>query len=171
LLRGDLVASEEMRSLRDQVAGGFLRRPGVTGVGIGAKVVEGRPAGPVAVTVFVEEKLPRTSLTAAQLLPPDVDGVPTDVLVLRDLRLAAEPIGTVYPNDGVYADDARHRPITGGMAVRGNLVDNQLGTIGCLLHPANEPPASATKVYALTCHHVIALYLPRRASVLVAGPS
>ncbi|MEJ3750509.1 hypothetical protein WEI85_45540 [Actinomycetes bacterium KLBMP 9797] len=149
-----------MRNLRDQVAREFLTRPGVTGVGIGAKVVEGRPTGQVAVTVFVEEKLPRTSLTAAELLPPEVDGVPTDVLMLRDPQLAAEPIGAKHPDEGVYVDDERHRPITGGMAIRGNVVENQLGTIGCLLHAANEPPGAAANVYALTCHHVIANVSP-----------
>src|SRR5687768_11675178 len=122
-----------MRELRDRVSGEFLRRSGVTGVGIGAKVVAGRPTGQLAVTVFVAEKLPRTALTAAQLLPPDVAGVPTDVLVLRDPRYAAEPIGAVHPEVDVFADNGRHRPITGGVAIRGDLAADQIGTLGCLL--------------------------------------
>jgi hypothetical protein len=152
------VASEEMQNLRGQVAGEFFRRPGVTGVGVGAKVVVGRPTGQVAVTVFVREKLPRAALTAAELLPPDVDGVPTDVLVLRDPQLAAEPIGAVYPRDDhTYADNERHRPIVGGTAMRGSLVEGNVGTLGCLLHARND----ATRVYALTCHHVLANVLPQ----------
>ncbi|MEU7867121.1 hypothetical protein [Dactylosporangium sp. NPDC049140] len=146
------MASEEMRNLRDQVSGELLGRRGITGVGIGAKVVDGRPIGQVAVTVFVEEKLPRAALAPGEMVPPDVGGVPTDVLVLRGAQPVAEPIGTKYPGDDFYADNERHRPITGGVAIRGDIVQGQVGTLGCLLHKVGDP----TQVYGLTCHHVLA---------------
>lgn len=152
------MASEEMRNLRTQVAREFLGRPGITGVGVGAKIVDGEPTGQAAVTVFVREKVPRADLAPADVVPPDVDGVPTDVLVLRDPRPAGEPLGAVYPaDDDTFVDKDRHRPITGGVAMRGSLVEGNIGTLGCLLHAVSDP----TAIYALTCHHVLAKVLPR----------
>ncbi|OLF06000.1 hypothetical protein BLA60_33655 [Actinophytocola xinjiangensis] len=98
------------------------------------------------------------ALAPADVLPPDVDGVPTDVLVMRDPRPAGEPLGAVYPaTDDTFVDNARHRPLTGGVAMRGSLVEGNIGTLGCLLHAVGDPNA----VYALTCHHVLASVLPR----------
>ncbi|MFI6303156.1 hypothetical protein ACIBCH_14895 [Amycolatopsis thailandensis] len=147
-----------MRNLRHRVAGEFLGRPGITGVGVGAKIVDGQPNGQVAVTVFVREKLPRAALDAADLVPADVGGVPTDVLVLRDPRPAVEPIGTVYPKDEhTFVDNDRHRPIIGGVVMNGSLMEGNVGTLGCLLRAVQDP----NQVYALTCHHVLSQVDPR----------
>ncbi|MDQ2588398.1 hypothetical protein CKY47_31460 [Saccharothrix yanglingensis] len=122
----------------------------MTGVGIGAKVVNGQPTGQVAVTVFVQEKLPAAELSAEEVIPADVDGVATDVVVLRDFQLVDEPLGAVYKDENV--DEGRHRPIEGGIALKGAVNGAGAGSIGCILLHKEDP----AKVYALTCHHVIA---------------
>jgi hypothetical protein len=145
------VASEAVKAVRSRAAARFIGRPGVTGVGIGAKVVDGRPTGQIAVTVFVQEKRPREQVPADELIPPEVEGVVTDVLVLRDFQLVAEPPGARFVEKPV--DAGRHRPIMGGLEVRGGLTGTLSGSIGCILLDRAGDPA---KVYALTCHHVVA---------------
>ncbi len=52
----------------------------VVGVGIGRKLVRGRPTSRTAVRIYVERKLPRESVRPDYFLPKRIGGVPTDVV-------------------------------------------------------------------------------------------
>ena len=61
----------------------FLRLPGITGVGLGPKIVKGRAISKPAVVVFVDRKKPMAELEPSRQIPPEIGGIPTDVEVLR----------------------------------------------------------------------------------------
>lgn len=77
---------EEIRSIKDRIEGDLLKLPGVTGVDIGEKHVEGRPTGELAIRVLVRSKKAPNTIPATELIPPTIEGVPTDVIE-RDFQL------------------------------------------------------------------------------------
>lgn len=72
-----------VREVKDAVEDRLLTLPGVVGVDIAEKVSDGEPTGDLAIIVWVEEKLPPDELEEDELVPREVDGVPTDVQEMR----------------------------------------------------------------------------------------
>ncbi len=76
--------------------------PGVHAVGISRKVVAGKPTADLCVTVFLSEKKPLDQLAPEDVVPAEIDGVPTDVVEMEMPRLhAADPshlVATVSAN-------------------------------------------------------------------------
>lgn len=65
----------------------LMARPGVVGVATGLKNQAGEPS----VVVLVERKLPVSALSAAEMIPKEVNGVPTDVLEIGYIRAYDTP--------------------------------------------------------------------------------
>jgi len=66
---------ESVIRARDAAAARLMRIPGVTGVGVGHKVVAGERTETIAIVVFVREKRDDPE----ERIPPEIEGVPTDV--------------------------------------------------------------------------------------------
>ena len=104
-----------------QAAASRLRAyPHVTGVGVGFKEVGGVRTDQVAIRVYVDRKLPRAQLPAADVLPELVEGVPVDVIEARF---------EVHGGPDPAEHRRRHNPMTGGISV-GNAVLGGSGTLG-----------------------------------------
>jgi hypothetical protein len=58
----------------------------VVGVGVGGKIVKNRLTGRPSVRLYVAQKLDRGLVPPEHLLPPEIDGVPTDVVEVGRLR-------------------------------------------------------------------------------------
>jgi len=71
---------EEVRRVKDEVEAELLRMPGVTGVGVGYKVVGGRTSSKLAIRVYVEHK---REVPEGEAIPKEIRGVPTDVIERR----------------------------------------------------------------------------------------
>jgi hypothetical protein len=71
--------------------------PGVHAVGIGKKVVAGKPTGELCIAVFLVEKKPLDRLTPQEIVPPEIDGVPTDVREMAVPRLVGADPGNLIP--------------------------------------------------------------------------
>ena len=95
----------------------LLRYPGVRDVAVGVKEVGDRATEVIAFRVYVGEKVQPDALPPHALVPKQVLGVPTDVVV--------EPI--VENED----DDDKYRPLAGGMQI-GNDTSSGTGTLGCI---------------------------------------
>ncbi|RKT57934.1 hypothetical protein C8E97_6666 [Saccharothrix australiensis] len=143
-----------VRSIKRLVEDDFLCRPGVVGVDVGEKVVGGRGAGVLGIVVYVRHK--RTS--AQFTIPPDVLGVPTDVV--EDVF---HPHHTLASSGGVSGAE-RHDLLLGGIgmgpsrAVR--LVppdvaraDDYLvaGTLGALVTPRAKRRTMALTAFHIAC--------------------
>ncbi|GGI07984.1 hypothetical protein [Egicoccus halophilus] len=115
-------------------AGAPLRLPragNVVGVGYGAKVVGSAIAEDLAVRVYVRAKRPVRELTRAEQVPTEVDGRPTDVVVVGDLRALRDPVDC-------------------GVSI--GHVDVTAGTLGCLVTLADAPGER----FVLSNNHVLA---------------
>jgi hypothetical protein len=73
--------AEQQQPLRllGRVRAELADRPGVVAVGIGFRRTGGVMSDEIVFRVFVEEKLPPERLAPADLIPPVLHGVPTDV--------------------------------------------------------------------------------------------
>ncbi len=72
---------EEIKTVKRKY-GDFLRSlPHVKFLGIGPKVRGGRTTGEMSVKVYVDEKLDKEELAKEDRVPPDLEGIPTDVEV------------------------------------------------------------------------------------------
>ncbi|MBA3315742.1 MAG: hypothetical protein H0T47_20955 [Planctomycetaceae bacterium] len=90
----------------------FANVSGVVGVGLGVKETSGELTGEVAVIVYVEQKKPRTLLRRTELIPPDIEGVKTDV----QRQPHFEPFGGTMLKGGVQirrSPDDQDRPKPG----------------------------------------------------------
>jgi hypothetical protein len=68
----------------------LLAMKNVVGVGVGFKETAGITTGRMSIVVMVERKLPAETLDAGDLIPPQIEGVPTDVRVVG--QIVAQPL-------------------------------------------------------------------------------
>lgn len=95
----------------------LMRHPGVLDVGVGLKETNDRATDTTAFRVYVAVKRPLSELAESEIIPEQVLGVATDVV------LEAAPRETV--------DDDKYRPMLGGIMI-GNDSGSLVGTLGCL---------------------------------------
>lgn len=112
----------------------LLTRRNVVGVGIGYKVKGGQPLDTLSVVVSVERKLPAAQLAPSDLIPPTLDGVPTDVVETGRFRAFQDPT-------------RRYRPAPPGVSIGHPLVT--AGTFGCVVR-------RGTDLFLLSNNHVLA---------------
>lgn len=102
----------------------------IVGLGFGRKEAGGGATDQVAVRVYVREKVASAALPGSEIVPKEVNGVPTDVIPVGELVAAARPTSC-----GVSVG---HHSITAG-------------TLGCLVRKPGE-----SHVYILSNNHVLA---------------
>ena len=75
-----MVDAQQVRQVKEQHKGSILRKPNVVGVGYGYKEVGGARSGQLCLVALVRQKVPRAALAPEDMVPPQVDGVATDVI-------------------------------------------------------------------------------------------
>lgn len=98
------MEAETVSQVKERFKETILRKPNVVGVGTGFKEVRGRRTTELCVVALVRVKIPRAGLAEAELVPSRVEGIPTDVVEVGELR--AEQART-----------DRWRPAPGGISV------------------------------------------------------
>jgi hypothetical protein len=68
----------------------LLSLPGVTGVDIGYKIVNGQKTNELVIRIYVEEKKDEDKLPAEQIIPKEIEGVKTDVIQQRFAPFAGQ---------------------------------------------------------------------------------
>jgi len=101
------------------------------GVGFGMKSTEGASFDGLALRVYVRTRLPLAMLSSQEIVPPQINGLPTDVIPVGDLR-------------------AQARPTRCGVSIGHSAVT--AGTLGCLVRRRAEDGA----VYILSNNHILA---------------
>jgi hypothetical protein len=99
----------------------LLARPNVVGVAVGNKNQVGEPA----VVVLVSQKKPVAALSAQEVIPPEVDGVKTDVVEIGYPRAYDAPTGRFRPTIPCGVSIG-HYKITAG-TLGAIVLDNQTG--------------------------------------------
>ena len=175
---------EQIRPVKRRVEDQLIALPGVVGVDIGEKVSRGAPTGSESIVVHVNQKVDVSQLPADQLIPAEIDGIPTDVVEHR-IRLQAhlEPFAgsSGAPASAVDTTDTRrYRPLAGGASLGpfrpvprgGTVVDGPpgeylvAGTLGALVTDRRTG-----RTLALTNFHVAAVDTGWRAGDLQLQPS
>lgn len=121
----------ENKAIRDMLAAGAeaeLRAiPGVVHVSVGLKQQGATLTDTLCIRVYVQEKKQQAAIPATEVIPPEINGIPTDVNVVGRFDFSI--------------DNTRYRPIKGGIQVTNRIVDvnaagngTQMsrGTLGCV---------------------------------------
>jgi hypothetical protein len=121
--------------------------PGVHAVGVGGKETGGEPTGELAICVFVVDKRPLSDIPPEERIPPEIEGVKTDVV--------QEPVPEIKQIPGInpnrpQEDDSKHRPVRGGTQIKREGGPGY-GTLGCICRVTGDPK----KIVAVTNHHVL----------------
>lgn len=149
------MAADDARlfAIKERAAAVFMAMPGVTGVGIGGRLRNGRPTGEVVLKVFVARKRSAGELPADQVLPERFEGVGIDVDELPESRLEVAPPPGSPEVPTTSTDGTKYRPLVGGSRIEVALTGSGFGTLGCFLRHATD----ANRVFALTNFHVVSV--------------
>jgi hypothetical protein len=113
-----MADQEEVIRAKEAHTEALLARPNVVGVGVGYKVRKEERTEILSVVALVRQKVPRAQLAASALVPRMVDGIPTDVIEVGELR-------PLQPRT------VRWRPAPGGVSLGHFAVT--AGTLGCVV--------------------------------------
>ncbi len=113
--------------LKNGVEEVLLKIPGVHHVSIGLKEVNGHITDTLCIRIYVQEKKHNSLLSAEEVLPSEINGIPTDV--------------NIIPSFNASVDKNTYRPLKGGIQLTNRIVvqdpesfGNEIahGTLGCL---------------------------------------
>lgn len=148
-------------AIKERAAAQLMSLPGVTAVGLGGRIRDGRPTGELVLKVYVERKRPPSELTPGEMLPERFEGLGIDVGELGpivphtldpgEIISPQTVLGAVEATDDDF-DTERYRPLSGGGRILVGVPGALFGTLGCFVEHATDD----AKVYGLTAHHVIA---------------
>lgn len=142
---------DQIRALKEQWLPNLFRRRNVVACGIGYKIRSGTLTRELSLVVSVTHKVPAANLLAEDLIPPQIEGIPTDVVELGVLRAFAGP-------------RERWRPAVPGVSIGHARIS--AGTFGCLVRRGND-------LFILSNNHVLADINRARPGdpILQPGPS
>ncbi len=101
--------------------------PNVVGIGLGRKKVRGMATQDVAVKFYVKEKLHPLLVKDGEVIPDEVEGVPTDIEQAGEFSIW-RPIPPIYHR--------KVRPAMGGLSIGHYAIT--AGTLGCLVKRGQE---------------------------------
>lgn len=123
----------QMEALLPEVQRELSRLPNVAAVTIGAKEINGVATTRLAFQVYVRVKKKTVELSAEERIPPEMNGFPTDVILIEE----------VTPTE----DTSGYRPLAGGTQLNGN------GTLGVIaVTTAGGATAAGTPVILTNSH-------------------
>ena len=134
----------------------LLKIPGVFSVGLGSKLVNGVRTGELAISILVLQKKPVAELAPHEVIPGEIQGLPTDVLESQPPRLIADEEEDDGFEPGFERDTTKYRPILGGIQIRPHVRANVAPTAGTLGGFAQTVGNDAGQRVLLTNHHVLA---------------
>ncbi len=139
----------------------------VHAVGVGKKISEDKSTEADCVRVYVVQKLPLSLLSPRDVIPREIDGIPTDVIesdpafafarkktTRRKTTKKKKSSGSTSASSSCSADrKKRQRPVVAGISAGHR--DITAGTLGCWCHStkAGDDPS---QIYALSNNHVFA---------------
>lgn len=76
----------EAKRIREKYEKALLRKKGVVGCSVGYKHTGGEKTSQVCIICYVTRKIPADQLSEADLIPPLIEGIPTDVVETGGVR-------------------------------------------------------------------------------------
>ena len=96
----------------------LLQKDMVVGVGTGYKISQGETTDELCIVTMVRQKVPKSGLHSESFVPPEIDGVSTDIIEVGDQWAFQTPT-------------SRWRPAPGGVSV--SHFKSPAGTLGCVV--------------------------------------
>lgn len=121
----------------------------VHAIGVGRKMVDGKPTGERCVRIYVVQKVPKKLISKKALLPTSIDGVPTDVI---ESLPAFANLPAPAPACSVKRRE-RQRPLQGGISAGHE--DITAGTIAYFFR-STDPSDDSSRLLVLSNNHVFA---------------
>ncbi len=78
--------SDKIREIKGKYTGELLRKTNVVGVAIGYKEKGGQKTEIPSLVVMVRKKVPLSQLKAHDVVPPEIEGVVTDVREVGEIK-------------------------------------------------------------------------------------
>ncbi len=120
--------NEAIRSMLERgVEARLLAIPNVLHVSVGVKETDGKLTDQLCVRVYVKEKKDLAAVPADEVIPAEINGIPTDVNVVGQFEFSD--------------DNTRYRPIKGGIQISNRIIvlndagtgtQMSRGTLGCI---------------------------------------
>lgn len=139
-LKGDYLAISEVQA---QESKQILARNNVTGVAIGHKIKNGKDTGDPSLTIFVENKMDKSFLSADELIPSTIGKFKTDVV----------ESGVIFAGSDITLKN-KIRPAMGGYSVGHFKIT--AGTIATCVKDALPAMGVTNRYYILSNNHVLA---------------
>jgi hypothetical protein len=152
----DFIERPRDRELVRKASEILFKIPGVFSVGLGGKLVNGVRTSELAFSILVLEKKPLAMLAPHEIIPSEIEGLPTDVLESQPPRLIADEDEDDGFDPGVERDTGTYRPILGGIQIRPRVKPNEAPSAGTLGGFAKTVGSDAGQRVLLTNHHVLA---------------
>lgn len=106
------VSVDHVRTLLKQHCKALHKRRNVVATGVGYKMLAGKRSDTLGIICSVKKKLPLSELSAKDVIPQEIDSVPTDVVETGVIRAFQVPTGRFRPAPGGVS--AGHKDITAG---------------------------------------------------------
>jgi hypothetical protein len=146
------LTDDEYRAIARRAYEAFKVLPNVYGVGVGGRERAGKPTGEIVLKVFVSKKLDPAQLAAGDRVPPEFEGVPTDIVeAAQPVRQALSLVPGFRFSDTFDEDTSKYRPLKGGIQIEGSY-RYDVGTLGFL---ARVTGGTDTRILAITDYHVL----------------
>ncbi|HEX3475965.1 MAG TPA: hypothetical protein VHT91_13155, partial [Kofleriaceae bacterium] len=143
--------------------------PNVQGVGLGGKERGGQPTGETSIVVVVRKKLPADQLSPAEVIPSEIEGLPTDVIEIagefRDIQSSLSHVPGVQAGGSYVEDSTAYKPVRAGTKIEPD-TKRGFGTLGFL---ARITGGTDARIMAVTCAHVCFPPANRGDPVVVTG--
>jgi hypothetical protein len=110
----DMRQRAAVRPSKEKAEDRLLAMPGVTGVDIGPKVTKGLPTKHMAIVVYVKKKKPLSQLTPSEVVPKEIDGVPTDVV---EEEIVLHAAGAAMLEITPQVDASKYTTLEGGISM------------------------------------------------------
>jgi hypothetical protein len=79
-------ALSRAKRIREKYEKTLMRKKGVVGCSVGYKYTGGEKTEQICIICYVVRKIPSDQLSEADLIPPVIEGIPTDVIESGGLR-------------------------------------------------------------------------------------
>lgn len=112
--REQAAARAAIRPVKEAIEDELIAKAGVVGVDIAEKETDGVKTGELSIVVFVEEKLPKTRLRKADMVPAEIDGIKTDV---QELTIELQPAMRLVEDGELQLDPNAYPILAGGIGI------------------------------------------------------
>lgn len=152
-LKGDYL---KIANVQAEEESALMHKSNVVGVGVGHKIKNSVDTGDPALTVFVNQKVPKSLLSDDDLVPSKVSSFQTDVVPVGEIFAggASPQYATQPANIDIQTLSHRVRPVEGGFSVGHPRVT--AGTMATAVIDSQPFPGVPDHYYMLSNNHVLA---------------